>query len=93
MLIANHTCYAHPLPENHRFPMEKYVMLAGQLDLEGIGDRSEWHAPAPMAIQDIVGSHSSSYYASLLSGSWTRAEERRSTAASPSIVSKGRDNG
>ena len=78
MLIAHHICYTHPLPENHRFPMEKYVMLAGQLGLEGIGEHSEWHAPAAMAAQDIVGSHSPSYYASLLSGSWTRAEERRS---------------
>ena len=78
MLIAHHICYAHPLPENHRFPMEKYVMLAGQLGLEGIGDRSEWHAPTAMAATDIMRSHSPSYYASLLNGSWTRAEERRS---------------
>lgn len=78
MLIAHHSCYAHPLPENHRFPMEKYVMLAGQLGLEGIGDDPEWHSPVPMAAKNIVRSHSSSYYTSLLNGSWTRAEERRS---------------
>ena len=83
MLIAHHSCYAHPLPENHRFPMEKYVMLAGQLGLEGIGDDPEWHSPVPMAAKNIVRSHSSSYYTRLLNGSWTRAEERRSDSPGP----------
>ena len=58
--------------------MEKYVMLAGQLQLEGIGDPSEWHSPSPMASDDILRSHSESYFSSLQSGSWTRSQERRS---------------
>ena len=78
MLIAQHRCYAHPLPKNHRFPMEKYVMLEGQLRLEGIGDPSEWHTPSPMATHDILKSHSKPYFNTLQDGSWTRAEERRS---------------
>lgn len=78
MIIAQHNCYAHPLPENHRFPMEKYVMLAGQLKLEGIGEHSEWCFPSPMASEDILLSHSTAYFSTLLNGSWSRAEERRS---------------
>lgn len=78
MIIAQHPCYTHPLPENHRFPMEKYIMLANQLRLEGIGDRSEWHSPSPMVTTDITGTHSPSYLATLQTGTWTRSEERRS---------------
>ena len=37
MVIAHHPCYAHSLPANHRFPMEKYDLLHGQLHLEGFG--------------------------------------------------------
>lgn len=37
--------YVHPLPENHRFPMEKYDLLPKQLLLEGIISNSDFFAP------------------------------------------------
>ncbi len=33
--VAFHSSYIHPLPENHRFPMEKYDLLPRQLLHEG----------------------------------------------------------
>ena len=35
MYIAYHPLYNHPVPENHRFPMEKYALLPQQLLYEG----------------------------------------------------------
>ena len=29
--IAHHSIYNHPLPENHRFPMEKYDLIPKKL--------------------------------------------------------------
>ena len=34
-MIAFDSIYVHPLPENHRFPMEKYDLLPRQLLHEG----------------------------------------------------------
>ena len=33
--VAWNEQYAHPLPENHRFPMEKYQLVPEQLEHEG----------------------------------------------------------
>ncbi len=33
--IAFHPIYKHPLPEGHRFPMDKYDLLPEQLIYEG----------------------------------------------------------
>lgn len=34
--IAYHPIYEYPLPEGHRFPMEKYGLLKEQLIYEGV---------------------------------------------------------
>jgi acetoin utilization deacetylase AcuC-like enzyme len=34
--VAYAPIYVHPVPENHRFPMEKYSLLKEQLVYEGI---------------------------------------------------------
>ena len=45
MYIAYHPLYNHPVPENHRFPMEKYALLPQQLLYEGIATASNFHTP------------------------------------------------
>ena len=45
MYIAYHPLYNHPVPENHRFPMEKYALLPQQLLYEGIASASNFHTP------------------------------------------------
>ncbi len=43
--VAFDKSYAHPLPENHRFPMEKYDLLARQLLHEGTLEESHFFSP------------------------------------------------
>ena len=89
MVISYHTCYAHPLPQNHRFPMEKYDLLQGQLHLEGFGQDAEWSPPSPMPNSIIQTCHTADYLNALQDGSWTRAAERRSGFRwSPALVAR-----
>jgi acetoin utilization deacetylase AcuC-like enzyme len=43
--VAFDKSYAHPLPENHRFPMEKYDLLFRQLIHEGTLEESHFFSP------------------------------------------------
>ena len=45
MKIFYHPIYAHPLPENHRFPMQKYELIPAQLLHEGTIDASDIQEP------------------------------------------------
>ncbi|MBC6611041.1 histone deacetylase [Hymenobacter sp. BT507] len=74
--VAWAPCYAHPLPENHRFPMLKYELLPAQLLREGIITEADLFAPAPAAAADILRVHTADYYHRLTTGQLTRQEER-----------------
>lgn len=43
--VAFHPLYIHPLPENHRFPMEKYDLLPRQLLHEGTLNENNFFRP------------------------------------------------
>ena len=43
--IAYHDIYKHPLPEGHRFPMEKYDLLPKQLLYEGTCETANFFQP------------------------------------------------
>ena len=89
MVIAHHPCYAHPLPANHRFPMEKYDLLHGQLHLEGFDQDAEWPVLEPMTTSIIQLCHTAEYWDMLRQGSWSRAVERRSGFTwSPALVER-----
>ncbi len=45
MKIFYHPIYAHPLPENHRFPMVKYELIPAQLLHEGTLEPHQIVAP------------------------------------------------
>lgn len=78
MIIAHHPLYAHKLPEGHRFPMEKYDLLEGQLKREGYDDNCHWVCPTPVADEDILRVHDVQYVHRLSQGNLTRQEERAS---------------
>ena len=78
MNVAYHPVYAHPIPANHRFPMDKYPLLYGQLLLEGLVTEADCLAPQPMTEHDILLSHTSEYWEALKQGSLSTADERRS---------------
>lgn len=75
--IAWSAIYAHPLPENHRFPMIKYELLPEQLLYEGTVQQENFFEPEPLAEEHITGPHDSAYWYRLKNLQLERAEIRR----------------
>lgn len=76
--IAWSKIYNHPLPEGHRFPMEKYDLLPEQLLYEGSIAPDNLFAPRKLTEEEILSTHDKGYWERLKSLSLTRKEERRS---------------
>jgi acetoin utilization deacetylase AcuC-like enzyme len=74
--IAWAPLYAHPLPDNHRFPMLKYELLPEQLLREGTVPESAFFTPVAPPAADILRTHAAEYYQRLCTGSLTRQQER-----------------
>ena len=64
--IAFHSIYKHPLPEGHRFPMEKYDLLPQQLLYEGTANESDFFAPEICELQHVLKVHTQEYVSNLL---------------------------
>ncbi|MGB0165394.1 MAG: histone deacetylase, partial [Luteibaculum sp.] len=75
--IAWHPCYAHPLPEGHRFPMEKYTLLPQQLLYEGTIDEVNLFVPNPMLEETILWTHCAEYWQKLKALNLNKQEIRR----------------
>lgn len=76
--IAWSPIYHHPLPENHRFPMEKYSLLPEQLVYEGTIDEGSLFAPDPVTEEDLLRVHDLNYWQRLKNVELTPSEQRRS---------------
>ena len=63
--IAFHPIYKHPLPEGHRFPMEKYDLLPKQLLHEGTCEQQHFFEPKPADLEDILSVHTKEYVENL----------------------------
>ena len=74
--IAFAPCYAHALPDGHRFPMLKYELLPEQLLREGTATAADFFVPTPPPLADILRVHDVGYYERLRRGQLTRQEER-----------------
>lgn len=75
--IAWSRVYAHPLPEGHRFPMEKYDLIPEQLLHEGTISRENLFEPEVQSLEDILTTHDAGYVGRLLDGSISAREMRR----------------
>ena len=64
--IAFHPIYQLPLPEGHRFPMEKYDLLPKQLLHEGTCEIDDFFEPKKIPNQYIERVHSPEYLKRLL---------------------------
>ena len=64
--IAYHPIYQLPLPEGHRFPMEKYDLLPKQLLYEGTCEKEDFFAPEKIPNTIIESVHDSKYLDRLL---------------------------
>ena len=74
--IAYHHIYKLPLPENHRFPMEKYELLPQQLLLEGTCESSDFFTPTKVALENVLNIHNKEYVTRLINLNLTQREIR-----------------
>ncbi|MDX1545203.1 MAG: histone deacetylase, partial [Christiangramia sp.] len=76
--IAYHPIYKHPLPEGHRFPMEKYELLPKQLLHEGTCDKNNFFEPGFPDEDHILLAHEKDYFERLKALKLDRKEIRKS---------------
>lgn len=75
--IAYSPIYHHPLPVGHRFPMEKYTLLAEQLLYEGTVKEENFFYPSLATPHDILLTHKASYWEKLSNLALSPAEIRK----------------
>lgn len=83
--------YTIPLPDGHRFPMDKYAMLREALLAESIVSPAHVHDPARATETELRRVHSASYVSSILNGTLDGASQRRlGFPWSPELVERSR---
>jgi acetoin utilization deacetylase AcuC-like enzyme len=75
--IAFDPIYAHPLPENHRFPMLKYQLIPEQLMHEGTYTANHFFAPSICEEEIILYTHYQAYLYKLLNQQLSPSEQRK----------------
>lgn len=75
--IAWSPIYKHPLPQGHRFPMEKYELLPEQLLYEGTIKEENIFSPEPLDEQWILATHEAEYWEKLQRLTLTKSEIRK----------------
>jgi acetoin utilization deacetylase AcuC-like enzyme len=75
--IAYAPQYHHPLPENHRFPMEKYTLLPEQLIYEGTITEANFFIPPTFKEEIITTVHTQAYWEKLKTLNLTKQEIRK----------------
>ena len=74
--VAYDPIYRLPLPENHRFPMEKYELLPQQLLLEGTCEPSDFFTPTKVALENVLRIHNKEYVTRLINLNLSKREIR-----------------
>jgi acetoin utilization deacetylase AcuC-like enzyme len=75
--VAFHPIFKYPVPEGHRFPMDKYELLPLQLLREGIADESDFFTPEPIELSYVYAAHDRLYVDRFITGMLSRQEIRR----------------
>lgn len=75
--IAFSPFYHHPLPEGHRFPMDKYTRIPEQLLKEGTFTSKNFFEPKLVGDDFISLVHSKNYINKLKTNKLSKTEERR----------------
>lgn len=80
-----------PLPERHRFPMEKYRLLREHLQVSEFNTRLWFCSPEAASDEQLLRVHSASYLDKLSRGKLSKIEERRiGFPWSPKMVERSR---
>jgi len=89
--VAHSDQYHHPLPEGHRFPMEKYTLLPEQLLYEGTLEQHHFHAPERLSEEHILWTHDAEYWRRLRDGKLSLKEQRKTGFPhSPALIERER---
>ena len=75
--VAFDPIYVLSLPENHRFPMEKYDLLYRQLIHEGTCEPDDFFSPAPIDYESVTAIHNEVYVECLKGLKLNKAEIRK----------------
>jgi acetoin utilization deacetylase AcuC-like enzyme len=75
--IAYDPIYKYPVPEGHRFPMDKYELLPLQLLREGVAEHSDFFSPEPLDMQAVYAVHDRAYADRFVQGKLSKQEMRR----------------
>lgn len=75
--IAFDPIYAHPLPENHRFPMMKYELIPEQLIHEGTCSEINFFKPGSCSKEIVLFTHDEAYLYKLLNQKLNPSEQRK----------------
>jgi acetoin utilization deacetylase AcuC-like enzyme len=76
LAVAYAPNYVHPVPEGHRFPMEKYSLLHYQLQLEGLVAPEQFFEPGRIDLAIAGNVHTSAYLDRLLKLQCSPREQR-----------------
>lgn len=89
--IAYSPLFKHPLPEGHRFPMDKYELIPQQLLYEGCIETENLYEPSCMEEEIILLTHTKAYWTQLKTGNLTPKEIRKTGFPfSPQLLQRGR---
>lgn len=75
--ISWSSLYKHPLPEGHRFPMEKYELIPEQLIYEGTITEDNLYDPGKISEETVLMTHDADYWHRLKHQLITPREQRR----------------
>lgn len=75
--IAHHPIYNHPLPDKHRFPMDKYDLIPQQLLYEGTCTQDNFFEPEIPNNKHFFTVHTPEYFFDLLNITLSKKEERK----------------
>lgn len=75
LFYADH--FVLPLPEGHRFPMEKYSRLRARLAASGRFGPGDFIVPAAASDEEILRAHDDAYLRRVVGGTLDAAEQRR----------------
>ena len=77
MKVYNYDSFTFPLPENHRFPVEKYASLSEFVLQHGILIPSDLHIPQPASLEQLGLVHTAEYIDKVMHGNLSEKEVRR----------------
>ncbi len=83
--------YTIPLPDGHRFPMDKYALLRDTLLADGVVSPAHVHDPARATEAQLRRVHTASYVQAIMGGTLDGASQRRlGFPWSPELVERSR---